>query len=241
MAEPTDFLRAIIDNPDDDSLRLIFADWLEERGDPRAEFIRIQCELARQCPSKSVFLLSWPGRDRNSGGIDGRLWSGQRQLLVRYEKVWLGSLHRLLKGWRFHRGFVDQAAMGVRQFLEHAETVFSLSPIQHLKLTGGHQAVAQVAQSPLLLRLRTFWYESPWSSQIDDSAAQALAFSPFVKNLDWLVLQRNQIGVPGALALATSPYLQRTVYIDLFDSQVTPSGRTELQSILGDRAQYWRF
>jgi hypothetical protein len=26
--------------------RLILADWLEERGDPRADFIRVQCELA---------------------------------------------------------------------------------------------------------------------------------------------------------------------------------------------------
>lgn len=41
------FLQAIIDRPDDDTPRLIFADWLDERGRPgdadRAEFIRLQC------------------------------------------------------------------------------------------------------------------------------------------------------------------------------------------------------
>ncbi len=39
------FLQAIGDDPRDDAARLIYADWLEERGDARAEYIRNQCEL----------------------------------------------------------------------------------------------------------------------------------------------------------------------------------------------------
>lgn len=39
---------AIRSCPEEDAPRLIFADWLEERGDDtRAEFVRLQCELAR--------------------------------------------------------------------------------------------------------------------------------------------------------------------------------------------------
>ena len=35
------FLQAILDAPDDDTPRLVYADWLEEHGQPdRAEFIR---------------------------------------------------------------------------------------------------------------------------------------------------------------------------------------------------------
>ena len=30
------FLRALIASPDDNDLRRVYADWLEERGDPRA-------------------------------------------------------------------------------------------------------------------------------------------------------------------------------------------------------------
>lgn len=41
------FLQAIIEHPDDDGARLVYADWLEERGDPRGAFIRVQCELAK--------------------------------------------------------------------------------------------------------------------------------------------------------------------------------------------------
>jgi uncharacterized protein (TIGR02996 family) len=35
-----DFQRAIEAQPGDRTLRLVFADWLEERADPRAELIR---------------------------------------------------------------------------------------------------------------------------------------------------------------------------------------------------------
>src|SRR4051812_50139153 len=36
------FLRAIRDRPADDLPRLVYADYLDERGDPRGEFIRLQ-------------------------------------------------------------------------------------------------------------------------------------------------------------------------------------------------------
>jgi uncharacterized protein (TIGR02996 family) len=36
------FLVALLDNPDDHLLQLVYADWLEERGDPRAEYLRVR-------------------------------------------------------------------------------------------------------------------------------------------------------------------------------------------------------
>jgi uncharacterized protein (TIGR02996 family) len=43
--------RAILDNPAEETPRLVYADWLEEFGKPwdvaRAEFIRVQCAIAR--------------------------------------------------------------------------------------------------------------------------------------------------------------------------------------------------
>ena len=51
MTERDAFLQAIRDSPDDDTPRLVFADWLTENGDAdRGEFIRVQCELARRWP-----------------------------------------------------------------------------------------------------------------------------------------------------------------------------------------------
>lgn len=51
------FLADITDDPGNNEPRLIYADWLEEQGDPRAEFIRVQCELARKKISKKVRVL----------------------------------------------------------------------------------------------------------------------------------------------------------------------------------------
>lgn len=39
------FLDAIIANPDDAEARSVYADWLDERGDPRGEYLRIEAQL----------------------------------------------------------------------------------------------------------------------------------------------------------------------------------------------------
>src|SRR5947208_3209778 len=51
MGEEEALRRAVVASPDDDLPRLVYADWLEDAGDPdRAEFIRAQVQLARAPP-----------------------------------------------------------------------------------------------------------------------------------------------------------------------------------------------
>ena len=38
-----ELLAAVFAAPDDDAPRRVYADWLLERGDPRGEFIQLQC------------------------------------------------------------------------------------------------------------------------------------------------------------------------------------------------------
>jgi uncharacterized protein (TIGR02996 family) len=49
MNDEQDLLRAILADPGDHATRRVYADWLEERGDPvslhRAEYLRTECEL----------------------------------------------------------------------------------------------------------------------------------------------------------------------------------------------------
>jgi len=40
------FIQDIVAQPSDNSLRLIYADWLDEQGDPRGTFLRLEAELA---------------------------------------------------------------------------------------------------------------------------------------------------------------------------------------------------
>ncbi len=47
MNQEEAFIEDIAEHPEDDTPRLVFADWLEDHGDEaRAEFIRVQCQLA---------------------------------------------------------------------------------------------------------------------------------------------------------------------------------------------------
>ena len=48
------FIEAILASPEDHSLRLIYADWLEERGDLRGEFIRIEHEMRNLLPGSPI-------------------------------------------------------------------------------------------------------------------------------------------------------------------------------------------
>ena len=47
MSDEASLLAYVYQHPEDDSARLVYADWLEEHGDiERADFIRVQVELA---------------------------------------------------------------------------------------------------------------------------------------------------------------------------------------------------
>src|SRR5438309_11483 len=104
MNQEDAFIEAILQHPDDDTPRLVYADWLEEHGQgERAEFIRVQCNLARL-----------PDDDPRRATLQVR----EQKLLKEHEGEWTGPLLGLLSGmvtkWRFRRGFVDELAMEAR-------------------------------------------------------------------------------------------------------------------------------
>src|SRR5436309_1145138 len=97
------FLKATLANPDDDTPRLVYADWLTDRDDPRGEFIALQCLLARTEEA-----------DPRRPSLEAR----ERQLLVRHQEQWLGALRPLLSRWVFRRGFLDGVAVPARTLAE---------------------------------------------------------------------------------------------------------------------------
>ncbi len=72
------FLRCILDDIHNPFCRLVFADWLEDHGDPRAEWLRIDCELA----------VLGQQEDRRPA-LEARkreLWESHRESLVVWER-----------------------------------------------------------------------------------------------------------------------------------------------------------
>ncbi|MCA9618034.1 MAG: TIGR02996 domain-containing protein [Myxococcales bacterium] len=80
-----DLLAAIYAAPDDDGPRLVYADWLSERGDPRGELIMLQCQ-----PSLDA---------KQQKRVDG--------LLKKHARAWLGPLAPVIgkADLAFERGF----------------------------------------------------------------------------------------------------------------------------------------
>lgn len=47
MYEEQGFLEQLREHPEDDVTRLVYADWLEDQGDPRSAYLRAEVALAR--------------------------------------------------------------------------------------------------------------------------------------------------------------------------------------------------
>jgi uncharacterized protein (TIGR02996 family) len=126
------FQRAIIADPADDLPRLVYADWLDENNDPaRAEFIRVQCELAKL-----------PEDDPRRSGLEDR----EHELLEEHEPAWLGESGRWLRAWEFRRGFVGHITCGWSRLLRVGDTFFDAHPVTGWAVDNGGD------NRPLILR-----------------------------------------------------------------------------------------
>ena len=107
MSERDELLAAIISEPQDDVVRLVFADWLEEHGEAdRAEFIRIQIELARRADFTT--LEPHPSIGGFANRSSHELNSRATQLLAANEDNWRSEFPHLGRlSEDFERGFVE--------------------------------------------------------------------------------------------------------------------------------------
>ncbi len=64
------FLTAIRANLGDHTTRLVYADWLEERGRPEAAFLRVECELAGLDPAAEQWATVFERLRAASRGLD---------------------------------------------------------------------------------------------------------------------------------------------------------------------------
>jgi uncharacterized protein (TIGR02996 family) len=147
-ALPDSYLRAILAMPDDDGPRLVAADWWDERGAAeRAEFVRVQCELARRYPGWSgvpaMGSLGAGGpyaelrrreRDlwRAGGDTDGRGWFAGCGLggYVIYLVPSPDNMTAVVR-----RGFVEEITVTAADFLAHADALTVACPLKRVRLT----------------------------------------------------------------------------------------------------------
>jgi uncharacterized protein (TIGR02996 family) len=141
MSEAAALFRNVCDNPDEDAPRLVYADWLDEHGDPdRAEFIRVQVARAR-LPKGD------PARDD--------LWHRDTRLLLAYARTWRSGLPTPpgLTWGGFVRGFVGSLEMKPGALLRWAGELFEATPLRKVTLNS-FADVRQFIERPESDRLR---------------------------------------------------------------------------------------
>lgn len=174
---------ALVENPEDLATHYAYADYLQEQGDPRGEFIQVQ--LALEDPQRSE-------AERR------KLQARSDELLNEHEREWLGILaddllangEGLRRGWpwpnhstehHFARGWLDSLAFRSPTDLVHRTDLGSLlrsAPqtclLRKLVLEYDHGLVEALLASPFLLNLRFLQMGRPMSAQIAPLLASPL-------------------------------------------------------------------
>jgi uncharacterized protein (TIGR02996 family) len=206
MSTEESFMKAILDAPDDDGLRLVFADWLEERGDPRAEFIRVQFALEQGTEVSAVLTLI----------------HRQQELLHAHREQWAGPVAELADDCTFRCGFVEGVTVDADTFLEKGHVLFQFAPVRSVKLwLADSSVIPKLVACPWLERLEGLSLEQ---ANIGDLGAQVLVDSPKLRQLKHLNLQMNLLELSGARAVAGSPHLARLTSLVLSDNPIGDLG-----------------
>ena len=208
MTDRIAFLHAIARRPDDDLPRLIFADWLDEHGEPdRAEFIRLQC-------------LATP-TDADSRRIE--------ELETMHRAAWVEPLAGTFFRAEFRRGFVDHAVLPAATFLKHGADLRRQTPLRGVTLLGVRRVLPDLLRGPLLAGLAALHLTG---GRLGDDGARLLANSAALKGLTTLRLGDNVISDAGVTALARSPHLAGLTSLVLRDNAVGDGGAWELANAL---------
>ena len=262
--EQRGFWKSIRANPEDDLPRLVYADWLDEHGQAdRAEFIRVQCGLAKL------------GTDRRKGRKERvHLEPREKALLSANGDRWLAPFREVLRGsnpwdredgWldrlTFYRGFVNGKYLGLESARRLAATGDTMEPPDHVWVSecGARydpESVAGVVRWPgagCVLGLSVAWggdrdiaaitrseflrnlrHVGVWHGNVTDDGAAELASWPPAASLRSADLKDNPITDVGAFALADSPYIGRLRRLDLHGTRIGSAGRDRLRDRFGD-------
>ena len=173
------FMRAICADPEDDTARLVYADWLDENGDPeRAEFIRLQIA--------------------NSGLLKKDDPNGLRieELLQQHGTTWINELPQLPGiGWprTFHRGFGEAVSVtSDRGFIEHRKQIFLSAPGRLLSVSeAGEATLRRLLVVREIERITGLCLQR---CRVPNGRLEVLTHCPRLANLRWLAMGGRNSG-----------------------------------------------
>ncbi|HYH68204.1 MAG TPA: TIGR02996 domain-containing protein [Urbifossiella sp.] len=185
---------AVLAAPDDDTPRLVFADYLDDTGvradGIRARFVRNQVALARAEPWSDEF---------------DTLYRATAPVEDHYRKAWATGIDGIVipDGNAFDRGFLGRVTCFSKRFVADAAKLFAAHPVRAVKFsamnsTRGAATAAELAASPFLARLHTIQLSG---RAVDDAYVSVVGQSPHAAGVRGLTL-----GDCGATAAAVGRF-----------------------------------
>jgi uncharacterized protein (TIGR02996 family) len=201
---------------EDDAVRLVLADWCEECGTTpglraRAEFVRIQVELAHWVPDPDRRLA---------------LQAREQQILAVHATEWLGGRSAPWRGWSFERGGA-RVRMPARRFVSRSfahqgRDLLRRAWVHTIRLERPESQLSSVAKSPLLEEVIGLDLSR---ARVSDGALRGLLSSTFLGRLRSLDLSNNLVTDEGLADLqGASSRLASLVRLDLRNNQFTEAG-----------------
>jgi uncharacterized protein (TIGR02996 family) len=250
-ADRDGLLASIFERPDDDVPRLVYADWLDEHGQPeRAEFIRLQVAVDRRPIGAATvdeaavrvaalhdsYASAWSEELPGLEGLEAREF--QRGLLFSVTSLTLERFRRYAEALRTRTAVRGVFFMQVgRRELPDCEELGMLT-----YLRPGHWWEGEAV--PRCRHLAGLTHLSLFGCRLGDRFVTELASSPHFGRLSWLCLDGNNLTDEGLRALAAAPGLPCVEALDLGDYQMHDFSANRISpgglSALADAAPWGR-
>lgn len=230
MTDGDALLAAILAEPDEDTPRHMYADWLEEDGRrEQSEFIRTQLELART-PERDI--VPWNPRLVALRATEKRILELRFQEWIADLRSPAGPLEGKGTDVQFRRGFVEVAWMTAAWFVDNAEELFRRVPLRELRVRWATPtSFAALLVSPQLARLDTLDISG---RGLGDTGVAQLVRTRAPAKLRCLRARACAITDYGALRLADFDYDWEPREIDVSLNAIGPAGLAALRGRYGD-------
>jgi uncharacterized protein (TIGR02996 family) len=221
--------------PEDDTPRLVLADWLEEYGDEAdrhwAELIRLQLGPASMESARRVGALCREWGERWLGGIAvaAEKWQKPGGWFPLTSLLTLPDEGKRTGGWYAWRGLFTVRYSGTKgdaQALARTTEGESCARVAHLCLDRVRTPALEVLADVPALKDLTFLTIAPETS--DDATAELLARSPNFARLGALCLNSPDLTDRGLTALADAAHLAAIISLSLIKVSVTTRGMQTL-------------
>lgn len=214
--DETSLLQQIAANPTDDAPRLVYADFLTEKGIGWGEVIPL---LLKPEPAYGT-----PEYRPHVDQIE--------KLTKKHLKAWLEPIRPFITGWSTNegRGLLSSVTTQPGKFIEAADAIALRAPRAWLDLGG-----LKVKEVPALAATPLGRFQQVHLSQqrLDDAQVAVLAASPSLLGVEKWNLSDNPIGDAGLEALAASPNFARCVELSVACTVTTPlAGQAGLRAML---------